>query len=113
MEIVTAEVGRLPGLIAQMQKELKRMQPLADERQRLIGCRREHELAEDALRKQVEELETLKSASSPKQRKQAAERFEQLKAGIAEKEKDAQATLAGWKELSEAAGKVRKELDEV
>ncbi len=112
-EIVTADVGRLPGLIAQMQKELKRMQPLADERQRLIGCRREYELAEDALRKQVEELETLKSASSPQQRKQAVERFEQLKAAIAEKEKHAQATLAGWKELSEAASKVRKEVDGV
>jgi DNA repair exonuclease SbcCD ATPase subunit len=89
------------------------MQPLADERQRLIGCRREHELAEDTLRKQAEELETLKRASSPKQRKQAVERFEQLKAAIAEKEKDAQASLAGWKELSEAAGKLRKEVDEV
>ena len=112
-EIVTANVGRLPGLIAQTQKELKRLQPLADERQRLIGCRRERELAEDDLRKHSEELETLKKASSPQQRKQAAERFEQLKAAIAEKEKDAQATLATWKELSEAARNARKGVDEV
>lgn len=111
-EIVTANVGRLPGLLAQTQKELKGLQSLADERQRLIGCRRERELAEDALRKLNEELETLKKASSPQQRKQAAERFEQLKAAIVEKEKDAQATLALWKELSEAVRIARKLVDE-
>jgi DNA repair exonuclease SbcCD ATPase subunit len=111
-EIISASIGRLPGLIAQVKRELKRAEPLAQDRQRLVRCERERELTDESLRKQTKELDAITSASTPEQRKQATQRFEQLTSEIAGKERDARSALDLWQQLSGNARRLRKEADQ-